>query len=394
MLFFLPGTHRTRPPAELSPVQHSDRYTLISLPGELDPLLAALDRTHEVAIDTEADNLFRYRTRVCLMQVFAAGETFLVDLLTGVPLRPLWDKLQGKHLIMHGSDYDLRLLFEEYGFVATSIFDTMLAAQLLNRPRFGLASLLHDHFGVTLAKEGQKANWSKRPIQDKLLHYAAKDVYFLPRLRDLLHAELEKLGRVEWLKQKCDWQIRTSLTGFPKPDENSWRIGRAETLRSRGLCVLFDLWHWRETQAERLDVPPFKVVGNELLMKLATAADHGEAEAVCTGFHLGKRERIRPSLEAALKSGLERDPATLPRRRSQNQDRQPLTQRELERQEQIKQHRDGIAQRLGLDPTLIATRWQLAQLAREPEKLSELLLPWQAALLQDHPAFTSAEARA
>lgn len=375
------------------PVHHADRYTLISLPGELDPLLAALDRAGEVAIDTEADNLFRYRTRVCLMQLHVAGETFLLDLLSGVPLRPLWDKLRDKHLLMHGSDYDLRLLYEEYGFVASSIFDTMLAAQLLNRPRFGLASLLQEHFGVTLAKEGQKANWSKRPIADKLLNYAAKDVVYLPALRDLLSSELAQQGRTEWLKQKCDWQIRAALSGFPKPDDNSWRIGRSELLRGRGLCVLHDLWHWREKQAERLDVPPFKVVGNELIMKLAQAADHGNIQAAMAELHLGKRERIRPSLEAALESGLNREPSTLPRRRSLNPERQPLNQRELERQEQIRAHRDAIAQRLGLDPTLIATRSQLAILAREPERLAEVLLPWQAALLQDGAPFVGVDSR-
>ena len=373
---------------------HAENFTLISLPGELGPLLAARDRAPAGSFDPAADNLFRYRTRVCLMQIHAAGETFLLDLLTGVPLDPLWERLRRKHLIMHGSDYDLRLLYEEYGFVATSLFDTMLAAQLLNRPRFGLASLLQDHFNVTLAKEGQKANWSKRPITEKLLNYAAKDVIFLPALRDLLLAELEQRGRVDWLRQKCDWQIRTALTGFPKGDENSWRIGRSEHLRARGLCVLHDLWHWRERQAERIDTPPFKVVGNDLLLHLAAAADAGDARAAFAQLHLGKRERLRESFARALEAGLSRDPATLPRRRSNGGDRQPLSARELERQDRIREVRDRAAKRLNLDPTLIASRAQLTQLAREPEKLAELLLPWQARLLQDCDTFASASAEA
>lgn len=366
---------------------HAETFTLISSPAQLSPLLAALDRAPEVSIDTEADNLFRYRTRVCLMQLYAAGEVFLLDLLADIPLEPLWERLRCKHIIIHGSDYDLRLLYEEYGFIATSIFDTMLAAQLLNRPRFGLAPLLLEHFGVALSKEGQKANWSKRPIVDKQLTYATKDVLFLPALRDLLLAELEKLGRVDWLRQKCDWQIRAGLTGFPKPDENSWRIGKSEHLRSRGLCVLYDLWHWREKQAERIDTPPFKVVGNDMILHLAAAADAGQALDAFATIHLGKRERIRDSFERALHAGLDRDPSTLPRRRSNGNDRQPLSARELERQDRIHDERDRLAKRLNLDPTLIASRAQLAQLAREPEKLGEILLPWQAKLLQDCPAF-------
>ena len=376
-------------------MHHADRFQLISLPGELDPLLAALDRAAEVAIDTEADNLYRYQTRVCLMQLHAAGETFLLDLLSGVPLDPLWERLRRMHLIMHGSDYDLRLLYEEYGFVATSVFDTMLAAQMLNRPRIGLASLLHDHFQVTLSKEGQKANWSKRPIPEKQLLYATKDVVYLPKLRDLLLGELERLGRVDWLRQKCDWQIRSALAGFPKPDENSWRIGRTDSLRGRGQAMLFELWNWREKAACRLDVPPFKVVGNDLLLHLAAAADAGEAVSELNSIRLGRRERLRSSLEAAVQAGLARDPASLPRRRSNGVERAPLNARELERQERIRQHRDAAAHRLGVDPTLIASRWQLALLAREPARLGEILLPWQAGAIQDCSAFASeADARA
>ena len=164
-------------------------YTLIDQPGQLPPLLAALDRVDEVALDTEADNMFHYRTRVCLLQFLVAGEIFLVDVLAPLSLESLWEKLATKHLLMHGSDFDIRLLADLCGFRPKSIFDTMLAAQLLNRPRIGLAALLEQHFGVVLDKGGQKANWSKRPLVKKLLDYAALDVWHLPALRDILTRE-------------------------------------------------------------------------------------------------------------------------------------------------------------------------------------------------------------
>lgn len=354
------------------------------------PLLEALERVEEAAIDTEADNLFRYRTRVCLLQVFADGKTFLVDLLAPIQFELLLDRLAPLHLLMHGSDYDLRLLHDEYGFVATSMFDTMLAAQLLNLQRIGLASLLQEHFGVTLSKEGQKANWSRRPIQQKLLDYAVRDVLYLPQLRDKLSVELEARGRLGWLREKCDWQIRASLSGFPQADENAWRIGRSEHLSRKGQAVLFDIWHWRESQAERLDVPPFKVVGNELLLTLAKAAERQNPWSVFDEIRLGKRIRLLPSLQAAFRHGLNRDPSSLPRRQRRFPDKGPLTTSELERQERIKKHRDRIAGELDLDPTLIASRAQLAQLAREPARLGELLLPFQANLLNEVPDFAGA----
>src|SRR5687767_15237356 len=158
----------TRPPS----------YQLLDRPDSLTPLLHAIERADELALDTEADNMYHYKTRVCLLQFLVDGEVFLVDVLApGLKLDPLWKVLEKKHLIMHGSDFDLRLLHDLCRFSPHSLFDTMLAAQLLGRARIGLASLLESHFGVALDKDGQKANWSKRPITPKLLDYAALDVW-------------------------------------------------------------------------------------------------------------------------------------------------------------------------------------------------------------------------
>jgi ribonuclease D len=264
----------------------------------------------------------------------------------------------------------------------------MLAAQLLNRPRVGLASLLEDHFGVKLSKESQKANWSRRPLTQKMLDYAALDVFHLPALRDILTRELKKLNRLGWLEQQCRAQIEAGAIGFAPPDENDWRIGRSERLRGAGLSVLHAVWHWREQTAQRLDVPPFKVCSTDLLLKLAHAAESGEAEAaILASVHLGRRhDRLAPSLAAAIKAGLARDPKSLPRRRGRDPNHVSLTQAEIERLDRIKDDRDKIAAKLELDPTLIANRSQLAQIARTPARLDELLLPWQAALLRDQPS--------
>ena len=363
-------------------------FRMIDQPGQLAPLLAALDRVDEVSLDTEADNMFHFRTRVCLLQFLVGKDIFLVDALAPMSLDPLWKKLASKHLIMHGSDFDLRLLWDFCRFQPKSIFDTMLAAQLLNRPRIGLAALLEDHFGVKLSKDSQKANWSKRPLTQKMLDYAALDVFYLPALRDLLTKDLEKLGRLDWLHQQCRAQIESGKAGFAPPDENDWRIGRSERFRGQGLSVLHAVWHWRQQTAERLDVPPFKVCSNDLLLKLAQAAENGDAEAaILATVHLGRRhDRLISSLTAAVKAGLARDPHTLPRRRGRDPNHVSLTQAEVTRLDRIKDDRDRLAAKLQLDPTLISNRSQLAQIARAPGKLDEILLRWQADLLRDAPS--------
>jgi len=368
-------------------------FQFIDQPSQLAPLLAALDRVDEVALDTEADNMYHYKTRVCLFQFLVEGEVFLVDVLApGVQLEPLLKRLERKHLVMHGSDFDLRLLHNLCGFRALSLFDTMLAAQLLGQQRIGLAALLEQHFAVALDKDGQKANWSKRPITSKLLDYAALDVWHLPALRDILTKDLKRLGRLEWLEQQCRAQIVAGGDGFAPPTNHDWRIGKSERLRGRGQAMLHAVWHWREAQAQRLDVPPFKVCSSDMLLKLASAAEaDGATEAsVMAAIHLGKRhDRLYPSLSAAVRSGFERDPQTLPRRPGRDPNYSPLTQAEIERLDRIKADRDQIAQKLGFDPTLIANRALLAQIARAPGELDKILLPWQADLLREAPSLKS-----
>ncbi|MSU66408.1 MAG: 3'-5' exonuclease [Opitutus sp.] len=371
----------TRPPSSL----------LLDQPNSLAPLLTALERVSEVSLDTEADNMYHYKTRVCLLQFLVEREVFLVDVLApGLKLDPLWKSLAKKHLVMHGSDFDLRLLHDVCRFQPHSLFDTMLAAQLLGRARVGLASLLQDHFGVSLDKDGQKANWSKRPITPKLLDYASLDVWHLPALRDILARELAKLGRTGWLEEQCRAQITAGFLGFAPATENDWRIGRSERFRGPGLTVLHAVWHWREAQAARLDTPPFKVCGNTLLLKVAESAEMGGIETDILGaVHLGKRhERIFPSLAAAVRAGLARDPKTLPRRPGRDPNHVSLTQAEIEFQDRIKADRDRVAEELKIEATLIANRSQLAQIARAPKKLGEILLPWQAGLLRAEPSLS------
>jgi ribonuclease D len=363
-------------------------YRLIEQHAQLAPLLAAIDKASEVVMDTEADNMYRFRVRVCLLQFYVGEEVFLVDALAPLDLGALWAGLAKKHLVMHGSDFDLRLLHDFCRFRAKSLFDTMLAAQLLGRSRIGLASLIEDNFGVKLDKDGQKANWSRRPITQKLLDYAALDVWYLPALRDLLTRELKKLGRLDWMEQQCKAQIEAGVTGFAPPDVNDWRIGKSERLRSRGLGVLYAIWHWRQEQAQRLDTPPFKVCSNDFLLRLANAADQGDSpETLLSGVNLGKRHaRLIGSLEAAVRDGLDRDPRTLPRRPGRDPSHIPLTQAEIALLDRIKDERDKIASKISIEPTLIANRSQLSQIARAPGKLTDILLPWQASLLAEAPS--------
>jgi ribonuclease D len=371
------GRHREAPPTSMQ--------TGLTFVDSQESLAAALEhlRPHRwLALDTEADNLHHYETRVCLLQLAAGGRQFLIDTLCGLDLRRLFELLATRSLIMHGSDYDLRLLWELTQFRPVEVFDTMLAAQLIGRERIGLSSLLDEFLGVHHPKDSQKSDWSRRPLPEKMLRYAAGDVAHLHRLHELLSARLEQLGRSTWHQQKCAWQIEVALTGFPRDNDQGWRLGPSRGFPPRALAALYELWHWRESEAKRLDRPPFKVMSSEYLLKLSLAVADDSWRDAFDSLPVGLRRGPSRGLLDALERGTRRDPKSLPRRPEGNGRPPPLGSEELSRQDAIRDFRDRLAEDLALDPTLIVTRSQIAQLARQPEEAERLLLPWQVELLR------------
>ena len=130
----------------------------------LEMLVRRISTVDRVALDTEADSLHNYFAKVCLIQLSFSDEHYLIDPLCGLDLSGFLGALAEKSLIVHGGDYDLRMLRGSLGFrVRRQVFDTMIAAQLLGFEQLGLAALIERYFEVTIGKAGQKSDWSRRP---------------------------------------------------------------------------------------------------------------------------------------------------------------------------------------------------------------------------------------
>src|SRR5262245_10398770 len=179
---------------------HPEQYNSIVVDTErkLEAFLPTLKAATWVAVDTEADSLHAYPEKVCLIQVSTSTGDMLIDPLVGLNLDPLLDALSGHELMMHGADYDLRLLRKHHEFVPSSIFDTMLAARLLGVRQFGLGSLVEAYLGVKLEKGPQKANWAMRPLTERMERYARNDTHYLKPLADKMKPELEARNRMAW----------------------------------------------------------------------------------------------------------------------------------------------------------------------------------------------------
>jgi ribonuclease D len=286
------------------------------------------------------------------MQILAKGTCWLVDPLE-VDTAPLLDALADKPLIGHGLDYDLRML-KRHGFRPKSIFDTMLAAQLLGRSAFGLAALIRDHFGVDIPKEGQKADWSRRPLAQDLVDYAAQDTFYLPALHQLLTRELESKGRLDWHRESCESLVRATQRAKEDNREDAWRITGSNKLRPRQLAALRAMWEVRERSASDRDLPPYKVLPSDLLLRFAECVPaEGLPEdrpRLPSRLAPQLRDRLLDAFEDALESLPEEWPTPPPPPKRAPKAPHP------ELVNDMREIRDGIASKLGLDPSLLAPK--------------------------------------
>ena len=352
----------TTPP----PPDRAEGPVFVAESGSLGVLLGRLDAepAAPVALDTEADSFHHYFEKVCLVQVGLGPEAFLADPLAAVDLAPLFSRLAARPLLMHGADYDLRLLYRGYGFRASSLFDTMIAAQLVGEREISLAALLAARVGVSLDKAHQRADWSERPFSPAMSAYAAADVVHLPALVASLSADLEAKGRLAWHAEEC---ARLAQTAFPSgravDPENDWRIKGSNAVSDRERAFVRALWAVRESRARALDRPPFRVLTNERILAAAALAAKGERDLA--RLFPGPRP-LPPAFAQALRDALGAA-AALPAadwpkpRRGERADTDPALEREVDA---LKKARDAKAVALGLDPAVLGSRAALTAAAR------------------------------
>lgn len=222
-----------------------------------------------VGFDTESNSFHVYRERICLLQISTRGGNFIVDPFE-VDVAPLGRVLcDGREVVLHGADYDVRCLKREWGWTLPRLFDTMAAARRLGKPGLGLSALVESHFGVRLSKSSQRSDWGRRPLTGDQIEYAALDTHYLLPLRDLLAGELETRGASEEARREFD-RIASVEPRERVFDPEGWRrLTGARDLDAPGKRVLRALWLAREAQARESDRPPFKVIAEHAMVDLA-----------------------------------------------------------------------------------------------------------------------------
>ena len=347
---------------------------LIATEQQLAQLVSRLTVHVRIAIDTEADSLHCYREKLCLLQLSVPEGDFVIDPLALKDLQPLTVVLKQKEIVLHGADFDLRLMRRGLALVPERIFDTVIAARMLGQRQFSLAALVHRYFEVELPKGSQKANWAQRPLPKRMLAYAVNDTHYLLDLAQRMETELAALGRVEWFRQLCQRAIEQAAVERNREADEVWRISGSGALRGRAAAILRELWFWREKEAEAVDRPAFHILQNEELLRAANGFHVGDTPDF-RHFSSRRRGTFRAAAERALTMSEAEWPIPRQRfglRRSAEANR---------RVDELRSRRDRVAAELGLEPAFVAPRGALEAIAVDEARATGLLVQWQRELL-------------
>jgi ribonuclease D len=230
--------------------------------------------TGPIAMDAERAHGFRYSQRAYLIQLRRAGAgTHLVDPTAfGQPadLSALGAAVSEAEWVIHAAGQDLPCLYE-VGLVPRDLFDTELAARLLGYPRVALGTMIEEMLGVRLLKEHSASDWSKRPLPEEWLIYAALDVELLIELRDRLTVRLVETGKWPWAEQEFASLVANAGIS-PEPRRDPWRrtSGIHHVHNRRGLAYVAELWYARDAIAQRQDRAPTKILPDVAITELAS----------------------------------------------------------------------------------------------------------------------------
>ncbi len=364
-------------------------------PSALERLAGRLRGRARFAVDTEANGFHAYRPRLCLIQLAweqdGAVRVALVDpLALGGDLGPLARLLadRGVEKILHGADYDVRLLARDARAEVAGLFDTDIAARMLGWERTGLSALAERIVGRALPKGAQRLDWARRPLPDAALRYAADDVRVLLPIRDRLVTELEHVGRLHWAEQafRAVEAVRAAAN-LPEidPDVLLSRARGAGRLSPEARARLAEVLLWREELARRIDRPAAFILPTGPLLEAVRRGARDTAGLLRAGLPRRVVERHGREVLAALRRGAERPPRPLPRGRGTG----PLPAEEAEALARLRRARARAAEQLGLDPGFLCPSDQLREIARRrPRRSEELraagLVAWQVEALGRH----------
>ena len=279
---------------------------LIERTNDLEHFASRLRDADDIALDVEGDGLFRYRARLCTVQLAMRGDIRVIDALACEDRSALGDVLgaDGPRKIVHDAAFDARMLHGA-GLRLGNVLDTAVTARFVGESATGLASLLSKRFGIVLPKEQQQADWGRRPIDDDALMYLVDDVRHLFDLAESLLEDVRRLDIAQEIAEECRYVLWRAAEGSEENVIPPWtRISGATDLSAPARAVLRELAVVRENAAQRWDVPAFKVISNDALLAISRKRPRTPSElGAIPGAASGRARSLSGDILIAVRRG-------------------------------------------------------------------------------------------
>ncbi len=348
-------------------------YIFVERPSDLVRIIFEIEDENVIGVDLEADSMFHYYEKVCLLQISTAHKNFVIDPLALKDLSPLVPVFADPNIrkVFHGADYDIRSLHRDFSIEVCSLFDTQIAASFLGIEETGLANLLQARFGIGVEKKYQKKDWSKRPLKESMLAYAVLDSVYLVPLAHMLEAELRKKGRLFCVEEECQRLCRVRMNR-EENDPLFLKFKGAGKLDIRSLTVLEAVLQFRNEMAKKSDRPLFKVLANAQINRIVKEKPKNVEE-------LKEKDCLSPKqihhFGAALCKGVE-TAMTLPEEFLLQYPKKSgpyVGPKVSKRIKSLKKWREQRALQMGVAPSLVCTNSQIKSLAMlQPKTQNEL----------------------
>lgn len=347
--------------------------------SQLAPALDLLAQGQYLAIDTEFLRESTYYAKLCLVQLGNEHACVVVDVLALSTLKPLLEFIldRSRIKVLHAARQDLEVLVQaqtpDMGLspqVPGPLFDTQIAAGLLGLPgQIGYGDLLAKRLHVNLTKGLARTDWSRRPLSNEQLLYAADDVRYLGPLFQQLQAGLQKRDRDGWLMQET--AALENLALYRTLPEDAWlRLKGTAQLQPAQRAVLKQLAAWRESRAMQADRPRGWILSDEALRNMSeylptNVEDLGRTRDLQPAVVKRNGEALLQVIAQAQQNADNEAPA---------RDFRPTTQQQSQVSKLMQLVRN-TAEKLEISPELLATRRDAEQLVYF-NKYDDLLTGW------------------
>jgi len=342
---------------------------------QLDELCEKIRKEPWIALDTEFLREKTYYPKFCLLQIATSEWVVCVDPIALPKLDQLFEVIYSPDIVkvFHSCRQDLEIFYQLTGKLPTPIFDTQIAAPLLGfQENPGYAMLVSSFLNINLNKAHTRADWSKRPLTQAEIEYAADDVIYLCKIYQIILQKLTELGRADWLKQ--DFAELENPELYEVNPEKAWyRIKGKNKLTGKQLSIIQVLAQWRESMAQKEDRPKSWLLRDEMLFDIAKLQPETVTElAAIRGINERIVQRHGQELCQLITAAKNRPPIPL-------HEKGKLAKK-TQQQEAILDILTALvrirAEENALNPVILATRKDLEALLSEDEEDNLLLRGW------------------